>query len=106
MYVPKGEFDFLSSPLLYNYNVKIGGTPINFDSWHEKGLFYINDILNENGSIYTLIELQENLKIKINFLQYLGLTASLNTFKSTIPNVNIIKKPNIPCKVINNNFIL
>ena len=37
------------------------------------------------------MELQENLKIKINFLQYLGLTASLHTFKSTIPNTNIIK---------------
>ena len=64
MHVPKGEFDFLSSPLLYNYNIKIGGKPINFHSWHEKSLFYINDILNENGSMYTLMELQENLKIK------------------------------------------
>ena len=106
IHVPKGEFDFVSCPLLYNHNIKIGGKPINFHSWHEKGLFYINDILNENGSMYTLMELQENLKIKLNFLQYLGLTASLHTFKSIIPNINGIKKTNLPHKTINNYFIL
>ena len=51
MYEPKGEFDFLSSPLLYNIEIKINGNPIKMNSWQEKGLFYINDILNENGTI-------------------------------------------------------
>ena len=37
------------------------------------------------------MELQQNLKIKINFLQCLRLTASLSTLKSTIPNINIRK---------------
>ena len=38
-YKPKGDFDFLSSPLLFNYNIKIGATPIVLHSWHKKGLF-------------------------------------------------------------------
>ena len=98
LYVPKNEFDFLSSPLIYNHRLKIGGAPINFHSWHEKGIFYINDIINENGVVYTLIELQEKLKIKLNFLQHLGLTASINMFKLSIPNLTVGKKLSYPIR--------
>ena len=66
-YVPEGNFDFLSSPLLHNNNITIGGVPITCQSWYKRGLFYVNDIIKENGSIYTLRELQINFNIKLNF---------------------------------------
>ena len=43
----------LKSPLFYNDNIKIGGTYIYHSSWFQKGIRYINDLLNVNGEFYT-----------------------------------------------------
>ncbi|XP_053387493.1 uncharacterized protein LOC128551109 [Mercenaria mercenaria] len=97
-YVPQGDFDFLSSPLLYNKNIKIGGIPINSQSWYKNGLFYVNDIINQNGVIYTLKELEEKLNIKLNFLQYIGFKASLTSYKSKIPKITGVTKLTYPIR--------
>ena len=44
------------------------------------------------------MELRESLKIKLNFLQYIGLTNSLNIFKSTILNITMIEKLSYPIR--------
>ena len=63
----------------------------------QKGIIYINDMYKENGSLYTIQELQDIYKIKINFLTYNGLIASINSFKSLIQNdVDLKKSWNTP----------
>ena len=84
--------DCLSSPLYFNNNICIGGSHIFYSTWYKKGLIYINDMYKENGSLYTIQELQDIYKIKTNFLTYNGLIASINSFKSLIQNNVDLKK--------------
>ena len=57
----------------------------------KKNLLNINDNTEWKWFYIHIIGVTAKLQIKINVLQYLGLTASLNTFKSAIPNINIRK---------------
>lgn len=43
------EESVLKSPIYHNGNIKIGGSHIFFESWFDKGIKYINDLVNENG---------------------------------------------------------
>ena len=49
-------------------------------------------MFKENGSLYTMQELQDIYQIKTNFLTYNGLVASINSLKSTIQNSVNLKK--------------
>ena len=88
--------DIVSSPLYFNNNICIGGSHIFYSTWYKKGLIYINDMYKENGSLYTIQELQDIYKIKTNFLTYNGLIASINSFKSLIVIRCRSKKVGIP----------
>ena len=46
------EEDILKSPIYYNNNIKIGGLDIYYRSWFNKGIKYVNDLVNENGDFY------------------------------------------------------
>ena len=65
--------DVLKSPLYYNDNIKIDGTSIFFKVWFNKGIKYINDLIDENGEFYTQADFSIKTGIKTNFLQYNGL---------------------------------
>ena len=42
--------DILKSPIWYNSKIKINNTHIYLNTWHEKGILYINDLINEDGT--------------------------------------------------------
>ena len=46
----------LESPLWYND--KIGRGKVYFKNWYEKGIRVVQDIINENGSLYTFEQLK------------------------------------------------
>ena len=46
-------------------------------SWVERGIYFIQDILNSNGNFLTLDEFQTKFQIKTNFLQYFQMTAAI-----------------------------
>ena len=46
------EEDILKSPIYNNNNIKIGGLDIYYRSWFNKGIKYVNDLVNENGDFY------------------------------------------------------
>ena len=43
----------LKSPLFHNENIKIDGTSIFFKPWFNKGVKYVNDLVDDNGDFYT-----------------------------------------------------
>ena len=60
---------FLTAPLFNNDNIKIAGKAILYETWYNKGVQYINDLLNKNGRFYTEKEFNNCFKIKTNFIQ-------------------------------------
>ena len=60
----------------------------------------INDLTNNDGSIYTYDELKATYSVTINFLQYSGLVRSILAWKKTLYLANIrYKDVNIPFSI-------
>ena len=50
-----------------NNNIKIGGSHIFVKSWFDKGIKYINDVVNENGEFYQQNEFTMKTRIQTHF---------------------------------------
>ena len=57
------EESILNSPIYYNIYIKFGGSHVYFKSWFNKGIRYINDLVNKNGEFY-----QQNESLQKFFL--------------------------------------
>ena len=60
-----------------NQDITIEGKSLFWKSWTENGIYYIQDILNENRKFLTYEEFNHKYKIKINFLNYFQILASI-----------------------------
>ena len=74
------ESDILKSPIFYNNSIKIGGTHIFYREWFNKGIMYVNDLINEKGDFYTETEFSYKTGIRTNFLQYNGLIKTIKNY--------------------------
>ena len=83
--------EFLSSPIFYNDNILVDNKPINLPSWIKHGVFYVNDMIRNDGTFYNEMELKNIYGIKTNFVQYNGIIKSIRTF-ATKSNVKCNKK--------------
>ena len=54
-----------------NEAITIENHSLYWRSWVERGIYFIQDILNSNGNFLKLDEFQTKFQIKTNFLQYL-----------------------------------
>ena len=101
--VAKGAFDLLrkSKP---NNTIELHNAPIWYNSslsfqfrkeWASKGYFLIKDILDEEGALLTLNDLQTR-ELKINFLDYITLKLNFQKMKGTFKNVEKKFGPDIP----------
>ena len=66
------EETIFKTPIFYNQNIQIDGKDIYYDKWFQKGIRFINDLLNENGDFLNYEECSEILGIQTNYLQYSG----------------------------------
>ncbi len=64
------ESDLQSQPLWQNNNITIGNKSFYYKQWHQKGIVFINDLLNINGNLLTYDEFSNVYLIKTNFLIY------------------------------------
>ena len=85
----------LKSPLFYNDNIKIGETYIYHSSWFQKGIRYINDLLNVNGEFYTYEQFKDITGINSNTLLYHGTIRAVKSYFKEI-KVNITHKEKAP----------
>ena len=77
-----------------NKSILIDGKSIYFREWHTKGVTYIQDLLNRDGTWMSFQQFSNNYKIKTNFLRYLGV---LNAVKQASGRlwVDLSIKPNV-----------
>ena len=93
---------FQTIPIFSNENIKIGDKTVYYKSCFENGIKFINDLTNNDGSIYTYDELKTTYNVTINFLQYSCLIRSILAWKKTLNLANIRYKevnPIIPFSV-------
>ena len=48
----------LTNPIYYITNIQIGGTHVSYKSWFDNGVRYVNDLINEHGEFYKLMQKQ------------------------------------------------
>jgi hypothetical protein len=48
--------DILSQPIWHNGRIRVGGQPILFSHWAKSGIFCINDLIKEDGSLLSLTD--------------------------------------------------
>ena len=63
-----------------------------YKSCFEKDFKFINDLTNNDGSIYTYDQLKATYNVTINFLQYSGLVKAILDWKKTLNLANIRQK--------------
>ena len=73
--------DFLSEPIWLNPKLCVGRRGILINSMYNRGVKFINDLIDINGEILTLNQLNIKLNTEVNFLEYAGLVRALNMFK-------------------------
>ena len=94
--------DILKSPIWYNSKIKINNTHIYLNTWHEKGILYINDLINEDGTLFTYEEFINKFHLNANFLEFEGLLQSIKALfrKHNIGRSTKLHYPWIPNNIV------
>ena len=75
------EEQILKSPLFYNRNIKIDRKYVFNKTWYDKGIRFVNDLVNQNGSFYSFQEVGIDGS-PLSILKYQGFIDSLKHFLS------------------------
>ena len=77
--------EILSQPIWHNGRIKVGGQPVFFSHWAKSGIFFINDLIKEDGSLLSLTDLKNNYNINIFFLEYHSIFLEYHSIILSIP---------------------
>lgn len=91
---PDMDFNVIARNYLWwNDKIIVGNNSINYKHWKDKGIIFINDLLNDKGKLYNLHELQTTYGLNINFLEYQGIVTCLKTVWKCIGCRNRLDTP-------------
>ena len=60
-----------------NKDITIDQKTLFWKTWFERGIYYVQDLLNENGKFLSLDEFNEKFGLKVNYLQYFQITTAI-----------------------------
>ena len=100
------EDSVLSSPIFYNYEIKVGNNPVWIKNWYKKGVIYINDLVRENGHLCSQEEFERMYNANTNFVQYQGIINAVKDFARKYNLLHFTKKLKMPFVPINISFLL
>lgn len=78
--VPKSASDIMGTCIWNNKNIKINNTTVFYRRWYDKNIHFIRDLIDENGQLLTYEKFQTKYDIRINFLQFIGIRTSIETY--------------------------
>lgn len=82
---PTTAREILSESIWYNNMIKKQGQPIFYPVWFSKGVKFVNDLVDENGSLLSYGNFQQKYDIQISFIEYNGLIGIIpNRWKDSI----------------------
>ena len=86
------EDSILSSPVFHNKEIRVGNIPVCIKNWFKKGVYYINDLISENGQLVSQEEFERMYDIKTNFIQFQGIIHAIKNFARKHSVMNFTKK--------------
>ena len=95
---PSNSTEINKVNILYNMNIKVGGSFVRNKKYLESGIYFINDILDKYGSFLTFEQFKNKYNNIVNFLEYNSLISSIKEYINHLkidPGVKLIE-PNIP----------
>ncbi|MCU7801464.1 MAG: hypothetical protein KZQ70_15365, partial [gamma proteobacterium symbiont of Lucinoma myriamae] len=104
--VPVNWNEALSVPIWYNSSIKVGGSAVCYKNWMEKGILFVNDLLNRNGDLISFETFQEMFSVQSNFLQFEGLSNSIRNFLHTCRFQHFPNRDNNPILPLLARYIL
>lgn len=88
----------LSQSIWFNQKLKIDNEIIFYEKWCKEGIFYLNDLLNENNEFYSFQEFVGVYNIDTTFLHFLGILHMIpNSWKEKI--IGTQKMQEISCDI-------
>ena len=72
--------EFLQIPIFRNKQIQIGGLSINKKIWNDKGVYFINDIVFDEGELLTELEFKNKYNIKTKFVEFHGILKAIKLF--------------------------
>ena len=84
----------LTLPIWNSSLIKIENSPVYYKRWYDKGICFIGDLVNSNGTFYTFDTFIQKFQVVTNFLEYYGIIDSIKSFWKGISKYN---KLNIAC---------
>ena len=80
------------------FNSKFGTESIYFPDWVKKGIFFIGDILSEDGDLLELQDIRSKYSININFINYFTIRSLFKRFiqQHKFRADFFFQRPNIP----------
>lgn len=91
--LPKQKTHPSMEPLFYNKNIlSKEGEVFYHKSWFEKNIVFVNDVLNENGSIMNLDEFKEKYEFNVNSKTYTNMSDAIEEW---------VKKENVSLSKVN-----
>jgi hypothetical protein len=80
--------DICRQPIWNNQNITVGNRTIAYNQWHNQGIRYIGDIIDDKGNIMTQQQIEQEYSITSHFLQYQSLSAAIPKHWKTIIKEN------------------
>ena len=72
--------DFLMEPIFFNDKFKVDNKILHFPDWIGKGIIYIKDLLKDDGSFFSMVELNRKYNFNARPLDVLGSVDSIKTY--------------------------
>ncbi len=104
--------------LWWNDKIKVGNKSVKYANWEERGVRFVNDLLNDNGTFMSKDEFEGLYNVRTNTVQYYGIIRAiksnfnlkdLNRVKLTSPfrpnNMDVLFKQWKGCKLFYNTFV-
>ena len=98
---PSNMSEILSIPLWFNMHIKVGGAAVHYKNWENKGIAFINDLMDTNGDFLSFEIFCGNYSLQTHFLQYEGFVKSIRSYIviSTVENESKEKISGPVCSV-------
>ena len=86
-HIPITKKSILSQVIWFNSNIKVGNYVIYFKDLHESGLTHLTDLIKEDGSFYSYVELIQTYDVNLNYLHYYSIMSAIpKQWKQIIAN--------------------
>ena len=87
MFIQSNSNSFLAQPLWKNSKIQIDQKSIFFKKWNQKGIRFINDLVDRNGRIRSRNEFKNKISTSLDFLQYFSVCQVIKCTYITIKSV-------------------